>query len=290
LTTENYLFKNSKQGEIPMTPLISIERLKSKQTINRIPYISYHSLFKAISVIHVSLRLYCPIYNISDDEFLEFSPLLAFIESSVYETDIETENNQKNSNLSPPLAPWENRKIIIQSFLKEFNLEHPKILEQIDNLGEYFELESQLVASEKITLEDVIRASELRSSDLRIIHTILVHMSGKSYRAEIFEILSPTEILSEFQDDFCSYKRDVAAGNYNTYWMFQKLYGEEAHHYLKAEIDRYKNLFEEKLKLFPEEEQERYTKKWSRFWKRYSYLSSAELIRQVALEGVENNE
>jgi hypothetical protein len=82
----------------------------------------------------------------------------------------------------------------------------------------------------------------------------------------------------------------VAAGNYNTYWMFQKLYGEEAHHYLKAEIDRYKNLFEEKLKLFPEEEQERYTKKWSRFWKRYSYLSSAELIRQVALEGVENNE
>ncbi|AVQ73889.1 MULTISPECIES: hypothetical protein [Microcystis] len=273
-----------------MTPLISIERLKSKQTISRIPYISYHSLFKAISVIHVSLRLYCPIYNISDDEFFEFSPLLALVESLIYETDIELESNPKDSTPLTQRSLWNSKKIIIQSFLKEFDLENPRILNHMENLGEYIELESQLVASEKITLEDVIRASELRSSDLRIIHTILVQMSGKSYRAEIFEILSPTEILSEFQDDFCSYKRDVAAGNYNTYWMFQKLYGEEAHHYLKAEIDRYKNLFEEKLKLFPEEEQERYTKKWSRFWKRYSYLSSAELIRQVALEGVENNE
>ncbi|ELP52816.1 hypothetical protein O53_4544 [Microcystis aeruginosa TAIHU98] len=203
---------------------------------------------------------------------------------------MELESNPKDSTPLTQRSLWNSKKIIIQSFLKEFDLENPMILNHMENLGEYIELESQLVASEKITLEDVIRASELRSSDLRIIHTILVQMSGKSYRAEIFEILSPTEILSEFQDDFCSYKRDVAAGNYNTYWMFQKLYGEEAHHYLKAEIDRYKNLFEEKLKLFPEEEQERYTKKWSRFWKRYSYLSSAELIRQVALEGVENNE
>jgi hypothetical protein len=112
-------------------------------------------------------------------------------------------------------------------------------------------------------------------------------MSGKSYRAEIFEILSPTEILSEFQDDFCSYKRDVAAGNYNTYWMFQKLYGEEAHHYLKAEIDRYSKLFEETLKRLSEQDQEFYSAKWSRLWQNvFPYFSSAELLRQTVLEGV----
>jgi hypothetical protein len=269
-----------------MTPLISIERLKSKQTISRIPYISYHSLFKSMSVVYISLRLYCPIYNISDDESFEFYPLLALIECSVYEADIEIENNQKNSNLSSQLAPWDNRKIMIQSFLKEFNLEHPKILEQIDNLGEYFELESQLVASEKVTLEDVICASELRSSDFRILHSVIVQISGKSYRAEIFEILSPLEVLIEFNDDFRSYKKDIASGSYNTYWMFQKLYGEEAHHYLKAEIDRYKNLFEEKLKRFPQEEQAMYLVTWSRFWQRFPYLSDAELIRKFALEGI----
>jgi hypothetical protein len=68
--------------------------------------------------------------------------------------------------------------------------------------------------------------------------------------------------------------------------MFQKFYGEEAHHYLKTEIDRYKNLFEEKLKRFPQEEQEIYLVRWSRFWQRFPYLSDAELIRQVALEGI----
>jgi hypothetical protein len=68
--------------------------------------------------------------------------------------------------------------------------------------------------------------------------------------------------------------------------MFQKLYGEKAHHYLKAEIDRYKNLFEEKLKRFPQEEQAMYLVTWSRFWQRFPYLSDAELIHQVALEGI----
>jgi hypothetical protein len=154
-------------------------------------------------------------------------------------------------------------------------------------LGQYFELESQLVTSEKITLEDVIRASELRSSDELILHCTLIAMSGKPYRDEIFEIMSPIHILLEFHDDFLSYQEDRAAGNYNTYWMFQKLYGEEAHHYLKAEIDRYSKLFEETLKRLSEQDQEFYSAKWSRLWQNvFPYFSSAELLRQTVLEGV----
>jgi len=264
----------------------NLERFKSKHPISRNHYISYRSIYKATPILKFIFKHYCPIYHISLDEFFEYYPLLAFIEYLVYETDAEIESNQKDSNPSSQSSLWDSKKIIIRSLLKEFDLEDPTILKHIENLGQYFELESQLVTSEKITLEDVIRASELRSSDELILHCTLIAMSGKPYRDEIFEIMSPIHILLEFHDDFLSYQEDRAAGNYNTYWMFQKLYGEEAHHYLKAEIDRYKNLFEEKLKRFPQEEQKIYLVTWSRFWQRFPYLSDAELIHQVALEGI----
>ncbi|GCL45560.1 hypothetical protein NIES3806_12870 [Microcystis aeruginosa NIES-3806] len=265
----------------------NLERFKSKQPISRKHYISYRSIYKATPILKFIFKHYCPIYHISLDEFFEYYPLLAFIEYLVYETDTEMESNQKDSNPSSQCSLWDYKKIIIRSFLKEFDLEYPKILNQMDNLGEYIKLESQLLNSEKITLEDVIRASELRSSDDLILHCTLIAMSGKPYRDEIFEIMSPINILLEFHDDFRSYQEDRAAGNYNTYWMFQKLYGEEAHHYLKAEIDRYSNLFEETLKRLSEQDQEFYSAKWSRLWQDvFPYFSSAELLRQTVLEGV----
>ena len=274
-----------------MNPQMSPGMIERKKTVSQIPYISYYSIYKATSVLKPFFKIYCPIYDISDDEFFEFYPLLGFIEYLIYETDVELEeSNQKDGSLLTQVSPWDARKKIIESLLHELGVEGSAILAQADNLGKYIELEGQLIASEKITYEDLLLASELRSSDLRILHSALVQISGKPYRSEIFDLMSPLEVLLEFNDDLRSYKKDMAAGSYNTYWMFQKLYGEEAHHYLKAEIDRYKNLFEEKLKRFPQEEQEMYLVTWSRFWQRFPYLSDAELIRQLALEGVENNE
>lgn len=258
------------------------------QSVSQTLYgLSYHSISKSTTMLKIIFKLYGSIYNISvDDCFEKCYPLLVFIESLIYEADNEIENNQtSNSPLTQlSISPWDERKTIIQSLLKELNLEHPTILNQLEKLEEYFKLESQLVTSETITYEDVVRASELRSSDLRILHCTLIQILGKSYRPEVFELMLPREVLIEFADDCYSYQEDVAAGNYNTYWIFEKMYGEEAHYYLQAEVDRYRRLFEEKLNHFPKEEQELYSVKWSRFWKRYPYLSSAELIRQVVLE------
>ncbi|EPF22840.1 MAG: hypothetical protein EWV58_08480 [Microcystis aeruginosa Ma_MB_F_20061100_S19] len=268
---------------LPMSPGM-IER---KKTVSQIPYISYYSIYKATAFLKPFSKIYCPIYNICDDEFFVYYPLLLFIEAVIYEADMEVESNQKDGSLLTQTSPWDSRKRIIQSFLKEHNLEHNTIVNKLEKVTEFVKLENKLVTSEKVTHEDVIRASELRSCDFRVVHSALVQISGKPYRSEIFDLMEPREVLIEFNDDLISYKKDMAASNYNTYWMFQKLYGEEAHHYLKAEIDRYKNLFEEKLKRFPQEEQEIYLVTWSRFWQRFPYLSDAELIRQVALEGIE---
>ena len=255
------------------------------QSISKTPYkISYYTMSRSSLMFKICFKLCGPIYDISDNAVFECYPLLTFIECLIYEADKEIEKNQNSSSLLTQLSPWNQRKKIIQSLLKELNLEHPTTLNHLENLGEYWKLEGQLVNSEKITYEDVVRASELRSSDLRTLHCTLVQMLGKPYQPEVFELMLPWEVLTEFNDDFYSYNQDVAAGNYNTYWMFEKLYGEEAHYYLQAEIERYRNLFEDKLKQFPEEEQEIYSVKWSRFWQRFPYLSSAELIRKTVLE------
>ena len=257
------------------------------QSVSKTTYpISYHCISKSGPMLKFLFKVCGPIYDISDHDIFKCYPLLMFIESLIYEADQEIENNQSSSSPLTRLSisPWDDRKTIIQSLLKELNLEHPTILNQLEKLGEYWKLESQLVTSEKITYEEVVRASELRDTDFRILHCTLIQMLDKPYRPEVFELLLPREILIEFNADFHSYNEDIAAGNYNTYWMFEKLYGEEAHHYLQAEIERYRNLFEEKLKQFPEAEQEVYSLKWSRFWQRFSYLSSAELIRKTVLE------
>ena len=256
------------------------------QSVSKTPCnISYYSISKGASTLKAILKLYGVFYDISDDDIFKVCPLLIFIESLVYEADTEIEDNQNNSSALAQLSRWNSKQTIIQSLLRELNLEHPTIVTQLEKVGEYVKLENKLVTSEKITYEDVVRASELRTGDFRVLHCTLIQMLGKPYRPEVFELMLPREVLLEFADDLDSYKEDVAVGNYNTYWMFEKLYGEEAHQYLQVEIERYRNLFEEKLKQLPEKEQEIYSVKWSSFWQKFSYLSSAELIRKAALEG-----
>jgi hypothetical protein len=261
---------------------------QSKQSLSTNLCVPYRNLCKSALVVRAMEKIYSPIYEVSEQDFFVYSPLLTFIVLFTYESDDQVESAQaqvNDSSLSQP-SPWDSAKEIIQSLLRELNLEHSTIFDALENVGEFFDLESKILTSKQITYEDVIRISELRSCDFRLLHSVLIQMLGKLHRQEIFDILLPREVLIEFNDDICSYKDDVAAGNYNTYWMFERLFGkEEAHHYLKAEIDRYYNLFYERLKLVSEKEQELFSMQFTRWWKRFPFLSSAELIRKTALEG-----
>lgn len=258
----------------------------SKQSLSTNLCVPYRNFHKATIVVKILQRIYSSTYGISDEDLEECLPLLLFIEILIYETDDQLESTPTNNGLLNHTSPWDCKKETIQSLLQEFNLETPIILERLENVGEFCNLETKLVTSQKITYEDLIRASELRSCDFRLLHSVLIQMLGKPYRQEIFDVWLPREVLFEFADDINSYKKDRAAGNYNTYLMFEKLYGkEEAHHYLKAEIDRYYNLFHERLKLVSEKEQELFLMQFSRWWKRFPFLSSAELICETALEG-----
>jgi hypothetical protein len=252
------------------------------QSVSQIPYISYQNLYKSVSAIALIEDRYCPIYDISLTGFFSYYPLLGFIEAIVYQTDLEVEDAQVNKKSLSQAPLWNSKKQVIQSLLKELNLEHPTILNALEKVGDFFELESQLMASDTVTHADVIRACELRSCDLRVLHCTLIQLSHQTYRPEIFDLLLPIEVISEIVADLYAYKDDIATGNYNTYWMFEKLYGKEAPHYLQLEIECYRNLFEERLKLFPENEQKFHLERLSSWWETISFISSATLIRAVA--------
>jgi hypothetical protein len=260
----------------------------NSQSVSQIPYISYQNLSKSSKVMRSILKLYFPIYNLPLDDCFGYYPLLGFIEALVYQTDVEVEAAQANNSSVGQFSVWNRKKEIIQSLLKELNLEHPTIQDALERMGEFFELESQVMAADTITHADIIRVSELRSADIRILHCTLIQMLGKPHRPEIFDLLLPKEVVGEFMDDIISYKSDVESGHYNTYHMFEILYGEEAPHYLKAEIDRYLNLYEQRLKSFSQDEQEINFGLWRYVpYKRCPFISSADLIRTAALEGFE---
>lgn len=273
-----------------LSELLSNNNTISQKPVSKIPYISYHNLYKSVSAMRRMEDRYCPIYGISLDHFFSYYPLLGFIEAIIYQTDIEIETAQANSRtLLNQSSLCNNKKQIIQSLLKELNLEHPTILNALEKLVEYSELESQIMASDTVTHADVIRACELRSCDLRLLHCTLIQLAGKTYRPEIFDLLLPREVISEIVADIYAYKDDVAAGSYNTYSIFQKLYGKEAAHYLQVEIERYRNLFEQRIEVLPEKEQKFHLEKWSDWWQNVSFVSSTHLIRAVASRTVNMN-
>ena len=213
------------------------------------------------------------------------------IETLVYEADEQVEAAQAQGKALSQVSPWNFQKEIIASLFKELNLEHPTLQKALNRVGEFFDLESQLLAAgATVTHSDVIRASELRPCDLQLLHCTLIQLAGKSYRAEVFDLLSCQEILIEIVDDVLSYKKDIAVGQYNTYWMFERLYGEKAPDYLQVEAERYRHLFQERLKQFSTDEQKFYSELWSRFEQRNAFIFNAGLLRASALKGEEVKE
>jgi hypothetical protein len=252
-------------------------QVATKLPVSQIPCISYHGMSRSAKIMRRMTTHYFPMYGLSAHDFFDYYPLLGFVEALVYQIDEETEALQQNSLLSKNLSviqapPWHSKLQSILSLLEELNITHIAIQKYVDELREYWDLETKLMIADIVTHTDVIWAVELRHSDIRVLHTILVLMLGKPYRREVFDLLWPLEAWVNLNADVKQYEKDQAAGHYNTYRIFVKLYGKEAPDYMRAEIERYDNLFQERLKQFPADEQEIYSQ--FRFRYRQTHFNS----------------
>lgn len=247
-----------------LEPEVFVNQVAAKLTC-----ISYHSMRRSSRVLREFVLYYFPIYNLSMNDFFRFYPILGFIEALVYQTDDEVEQIQSEGYDELQISPWNSKQALILAVLEEFNVKHFKVEFYLNKLGEYFELETQLLADPHVTHAMITNAAELRSSDYRVLHCTLLKMLGLNYQQEELNeelnLMWPLEVLNDIEDDLMSYSEDVAEQKYNTYKMFVKIYGERAPYYLKRELDYYENLFHEQLAQFSELKREAFTRPWNAY-------------------------
>jgi hypothetical protein len=235
---------------------------------SRISCISYQSMRRSSRVLREFVLYYFPIYSLSINDFFRFYPILGFVEALVYQTDDEVERIQSEGYKELQSSPWDSKQETILAVLEEFEIKHFKAEFYLQKLGEYFELETQLLSAHHITQAMIKKAAEIRSSD-RVLHCTLLKMLGFNYHQEELneelKLMWPLEVLNDIEDDLMSYSEDVAANQYNTYRMFVKIYGETAPYYLKKELDYYENLFHEQLSQFSDSKQKAFTKPWNAY-------------------------
>ncbi len=229
-------------------------------TINIHPCVSYLGMHKSARVLDLITSLYFPIYEISHQDFFTYYPVLGFVEALVYQTDEAVEMIEGKEAFCQEENFWHQHHKIITEFLKEQNLYHSLVEQELKNLEEHYELKNQLILQKNVTHAEIIKAIELHTSDLRVLHAILVQMANKGYNQNAFHIMFPLEVILDIYDDIIHYQHDIEQNNYNTYRMFVKLYGNKAPAYLEAELARYESLFEEKLNKLPNKERKIYIK------------------------------
>jgi hypothetical protein len=206
--------------------------------------ISVRSLRKANYVIRELSRYYFPLYDIAPEDYFTFASVLLYCEGVVFDVDVDLESNQELGLFERVL---QRREAIAEMLDQEGLLDGP-IAAELDNLVEYARLEHRLLRSARPTREDLERACALRTSDIRMLHRVLVRMPKRPYDEEVFALLWPLEAIMDLELDLEDYHRDLAQGSFNTLAWLERMVGpEQAAAELQAQLQEYEVQFFERL-------------------------------------------
>ncbi|GAB2230932.1 hypothetical protein Droror1_Dr00015230 [Drosera rotundifolia] len=107
-----------------------------------------------------------------------------------------------------------------------------RITEELKHGVEYWALERKLCVALshkiEISIEDAIRAIELKSFDYRVLNLLLYGLRKEEVNELHMEFLSVSEFLVEIADDMFDYEEDVLENNFNILRMFVGIYGTSA--------------------------------------------------------------
>jgi hypothetical protein len=83
-------------------------------------------------------------------------------------------------------------------------------------------------------LAEVLRISEIRSVDFRLMHHALLQIASIPHDEEVFEWFRAFEVLMEIEDDLSSVEEDERKGGYNYYCFVRKVAGANAGHVVES--------------------------------------------------------
>lgn len=195
-------------------------------------------------------ELYYPIHRMSWRDRLKCLPLLMLTEYMVYYADTIAEHSKdidfdrvKNWDY----AALERHKAKFVRLLKWSNSYNSFVEREVEMGEQYIRLENRLTANRAVNHLDVMKLAELRPSDVRLLHCLIFGLLKQPCDEELLSLLWPVEVLADIGNDFEHYAEDVASSRYNTYAMFVKLYCYDAPTRIRAEIEKYENLFLDRL-------------------------------------------
>ncbi|KAK3211284.1 hypothetical protein Dsin_015990 [Dipteronia sinensis] len=213
--------------------------------------IGLDSMQRANSTLEDFCRSYFMFHGMganSPQAIFKYLPVLSFTESYIYQLD----------RLNEKILDMPNEGIIVSErrFEEEFNdsqvakltdmfksdpfrpllyllerdgLMTERIREEFRCGSEYWTLERklccQLMNKKEISIEDVMRAIQLKSFDYRVLHLLLYQLRQEKVNDLHMEFLSISEFLVEISDDLFDYEDDVLENNFNIFRMFIGIYG-----------------------------------------------------------------
>jgi hypothetical protein len=198
------------------------------------------------------LDLYYPLHRLSPLQRMRTAPLLFGVEYLVYRVDAIAEGVQ-NADISTNdnYARLQRYKDKLEAFLRFAHAFDRTVSHHMEMGKQYVILENRVTSSRLFDHATVIRLAELRPSDVRLLHSMMITLLGRADGDRLLTLTWPVEVLADIGNDLAHYRDDVANSRFNTFAMFVELYGDEAPKRLRSEIERYERLFLAELGNFP---------------------------------------
>ena len=142
------------------------------------------------------------------------------VAESAKDVDLDPARNNDHETVRRYKATFEAYKARFEALLRRANGHNEAVARQIDLGEEYLYLENKVTSSRAATHAEVLRLVELRSFDLRLLHSMTFALLGRPVDNELLDLLWPVEVLHDIADDLATYHQDIAAGLFNTYDAF----------------------------------------------------------------------
>eukprot|EP00250_Pteridium_aquilinum_P011074 c19824_g1_i1 orf=90-974(+) len=219
------LFKQPKKDICSKSKVVGNISMSGNYVANESVSITLKGLDRANSTLEDFCRSYFMFHNLSGesvcDVFKHF-PVLAFVESFIYQIDEQRESLLLLSNR--PLSQHGHPGVTSEGFvnnedrcfkflhetLASRNLWTIRIEEELKTGLEYWNLEqslcSSLLGEEEISLSDVMRAIKLKSFDYRVLNLLLYELTHQPVNETHMDFLSASELLVEISDDLFDYE------------------------------------------------------------------------------------
>jgi hypothetical protein len=206
------------------------------------------------------LDLYFPAQRLTWPQRVRCLPVLFLVEYLVYRVDAIAEHGQ-DLDLDPAAPDQDTARryrsrldayrVRFETLLRSANAYNEAAAIQLKLGEEYVYLENKVTSTRTVTAADVLHLAELRPSDVRLLHAMTYALLGRPVDQRLLDLLWPVEVLADIANDLDHYASDIAAGRYNTYDAFVRLYGRSAPEQLRVAIAAYEQRFHAELAQFP---------------------------------------